>query len=132
MEIALKCGVKQNKNGKLASPINFETQIFLLTETPKKISPSKSVFEKYKPRALFSEFYGILFFQSAFQFCFLPTKPCLFRPTSFHTVENPNLSVCRLNSSPIYQSFSSVLRPEVSFIIILTRSVLPCRCFFFS
>ena len=33
---------------------------------------------------------------------------------SLYTVENPNLSVCRLNSPPIGQSFSSVLRPEVS------------------
>ena len=77
-------------------------------------TPSKRVFEKYKPRGLFSEFYGILFFQSAFQFGFLPSKPCLFRLNSFYTVENPNLLVCRLNSPPMYQSFSSVLRLEVS------------------
>ena len=33
---------------------------------------------------------------------------------SLYTVENPNLSVCRLNFPPIGQSFSSVLQPEVS------------------
>ena len=33
------------------------------------------------------------------------------REHSFYTVENPNLLVCRLNSQPIDQSFSSVLRP---------------------
>ena len=33
---------------------------------------------------------------------------------SLYTVENPNLSVCRLNSPPIGQSFGSVLQPEVS------------------
>ena len=31
---------------------------------------------------------------------------------SFYTVEIPNLFVCRLNSPPIDQSFSSVLRPK--------------------
>ena len=31
----------------------------------------------------------------------------------FYTVKNPNLLVCRLNSPPMDQNFSSVLRPEV-------------------
>ena len=31
----------------------------LRIQTPPKISPSKRAFEKYKPRGLFSEFYGI-------------------------------------------------------------------------
>ena len=62
-----------------------------------------------------------MFLQSSFQFGFLSSKPCLFFLESSlelacYTVENRNLLVCRLNSSPIDQSFtgSSVLRPEVS------------------
>ena len=42
-----------------------------------------------------------MFPQSAFQFGFLPSKPCLFPLkawNSFYTVENPNLLVCPLNS----------------------------------
>ena len=31
----------------------------LRIKAPPKISPSKRVFEKYKPQGLFSEFYGI-------------------------------------------------------------------------
>ena len=45
LEIALKYKVKQSKNGKFSS--NY------------KASPSKRAFEKYKPRGLLSEFYGI-------------------------------------------------------------------------
>ena len=56
--------MKQSRNGEFpsnykASPIDFETQIFLRTQAPQKLSPSKRVFEKYKPRGLCSEFYGI-------------------------------------------------------------------------
>ena len=56
---------KAKKNGKYpsknkASPIDFETQISLRTYAPPKRSPSKKAFEKYKPRGLFSEFYGNL------------------------------------------------------------------------
>ena len=40
--------------------MDFETQISLLMQAPPKISPSKTAFEKYKPRGLFSEFYGNL------------------------------------------------------------------------
>ena len=45
-KIALKYKVKQSKNGKFtsnykASPIGFETQIFLRRKAPPKISPSK-------------------------------------------------------------------------------------------
>ena len=62
-----KYKVKQSKNGKFtsnykASPIDFETQTSLLRQAPPKISPSKRVFEKYKSRGLFSEFYGNLCF----------------------------------------------------------------------
>ena len=67
-KIALKYKVKQSKKGKFtpnykASPIDFETQISpvdkpLRIQAPPKISPSKRAFEKYKPRGLFSEFYG--------------------------------------------------------------------------
>ena len=32
----------------------------LRIQAPQKISPSKRAFEKYKPRGVFSEFYGIL------------------------------------------------------------------------
>ena len=54
-KIALKYKVKQSQNGKFtsnykASPIYFETQTSL-------ISPTKRVFEKFKPRGSFSEFY---------------------------------------------------------------------------
>ena len=64
MEIALKYKVKQSKNSKFpsnykANPIDFETQISLRRKAPPNISPSKRVFEKYKPRGLFSEFNGI-------------------------------------------------------------------------
>ena len=46
-KIALKYKVKQSKNGKFtsnykASPIGFETQIFLLRKAPPNISPSKN------------------------------------------------------------------------------------------
>ena len=63
-KIDLKYKVKQSKNGKFtfkykASPIDFETQISLRRKTYPNISPSKRAFEKYKPRGLFSEFYGI-------------------------------------------------------------------------
>ena len=40
--------------------MDFETQISLLMKAPPKISTSKTAFEKYKPRGLFSEFYGNL------------------------------------------------------------------------
>ena len=65
MEIALKYKVKQSKNSKFpsnykANPIDFETQISLRRKAPPNISPSKRVFEKYKPRGLFSEFNGII------------------------------------------------------------------------
>ena len=70
MESALKYKVKQSKNGRFpsnykASLINFEMQISLCMLAPPNISPSKNkppqkrAFEKYKPRGLFSEFYGI-------------------------------------------------------------------------
>ena len=70
MEIALKYKVKQSKNGRFpsnykASRINFEMQISLCILAPPNISPSKNkppqkrAFEKYKPRGLFSECYGI-------------------------------------------------------------------------
>ena len=47
-----------------ASPIDFEMQISLHRLVPPNTSPSKNkplkrAFEKYKPRGLFSEFYGI-------------------------------------------------------------------------
>ena len=64
LKIALKYKVKQSKNGKFtfnykASPIDFETQISLRRWAPPNVSPSKRAFEKYKPRGLFSEFYGV-------------------------------------------------------------------------
>ena len=37
-------------------------QISLRRQAPPKKSPLKRAFEKYKPRGLFSEFYGILLF----------------------------------------------------------------------
>ena len=68
LEIALKYKVKQSKDGKFptnykASPIDFEKQISFQRLAPPNISPSKKsptkrAFEKYKPRGLFSEFYG--------------------------------------------------------------------------
>ena len=46
----------------MASPIDFETQISLRRLVSLaavfSISPSKRAFKKYKPRGLFSEFYG--------------------------------------------------------------------------
>ena len=46
----------------MASPNDFETQISLRRLVSLaavfSISPSKRVFKKYKPRGLFSEFYG--------------------------------------------------------------------------
>ena len=50
----------------MASPIDFETQISLRREAPPNISPStnrplkKGLWKIYKPRGIFSEFYGIL------------------------------------------------------------------------
>ena len=68
-----------------------------------------------------------VFLQSALQFGFLSSKPCLFPVESslefvIHRGK-PSLLICRLNSPPIDQSFSSVLRPEVS----LERSSMPAR-----
>ena len=59
--------VKQSKTGEFssnnkASPIDFEMQISLPRKAPPNISPSKRAFEKYKPRGLFSEFYGLQLF----------------------------------------------------------------------
>ena len=42
-----------------ASPIDFETQRPSVYKPPRKTKPLKKAFEKYKPRGLFSEFYGI-------------------------------------------------------------------------
>ena len=63
-EIALKYKVKQSKNGKFPSTykaivMDFETHISLRRYAPPNISPSKRAFEKYQPRGLFSEFYGM-------------------------------------------------------------------------
>ena len=57
-----------------------------------------------------------MFLQSAFQFGFLPAKPCLFplKSSLDNIVDNPNLLVSPLNSPPKDQSFSSILRSEVS------------------
>ena len=79
---------------------------------------------------------GHMFLQSAFQFGFLWLNRCSLIYSlawnSLYNVENPNLLVCRSNSPPINQSFSSVLLPEVylKLIIIFTRTVLPRLCFF--
>ena len=71
MEITVKYNVKQSKNGKFpsnykASQIDFGTQISLhrlalLNKSPSKNKPLRKGLGKYKPRGLFSEFYGILF-----------------------------------------------------------------------
>ena len=74
-----------------------------------------------------------MFIQSAFQFGFLPSNPCLF-PVRY-SLEfvlhrgKPKLLVCRLNFPPIDQNFTSVLRRSI---IIFTRTELPCFCFYFS
>ena len=75
-----------------------------------------------------------MFLQSAFQFGFY-RRNLVFLPwnlawNSFYTVENLNLLVCRLNSPPIDQNFSSVLRRSI--IIIFERTVPPCFWFYFS
>ena len=69
LEIALKYRVKQSKNSKFPSNCKLAQSILkrkfpsidnpLRIQAPPKISPSKRVFEKYKPRGLFSEFYGM-------------------------------------------------------------------------
>ena len=72
-----------------------------------------------------------MFLQSAFQFGFYRRNP-VFSPwnlawNSFYIVENPNLLVSPLNSPPIEQTFSSILRPYT------TARELYCRvCVFFS
>ena len=42
------------------STTSYVAQSILKRKFPPYISPSKRAFEKYKPRGLFSEFYGIL------------------------------------------------------------------------
>ena len=69
---------------------------------------------------------GDMFLQSAFQFGFYRRNLAW---NSFYSVENLNLLVCRLNSPPIDQNFSSVLRRSI---IIFSRTVPPCLCFYFS
>ena len=69
MEFALEYKEKQSKNGKFPSHYKLAQSISkrkvpfvhkpLRIQAPPKISPSKRAFEKYKPRGLFSEFYGI-------------------------------------------------------------------------
>ena len=75
-----------------------------------------------------------VFLQSALQFGFLSSKPCLFPVESslefvIHRGK-PSLLICRLNSPPIDQSFSSVLRATA--LSMLTRTLLSCLCFFLS
>ena len=50
MEFVLEYKVQQSKNGKFPSQYKLAQSY---------ISPSKRAFEKYKPRGLFSEFYGM-------------------------------------------------------------------------
>ena len=69
MEFALEYKEKQSKNGKFPSVYKLAQSILkrkfpsldkpLRIQASPKISPSKRAFEKYKPRGLFSEFYGI-------------------------------------------------------------------------
>ena len=40
--------------------IDFETQVSFRTQAPPNVSPSKRAFEKYQPRGLFLEFYGMI------------------------------------------------------------------------
>ena len=68
MEIALKYKVKQSKTVNFLPTIRLAQSILkrkipsvhkpLRIKAPPKISPPKRAFEKYKPRGLFSEFYG--------------------------------------------------------------------------
>ena len=69
LEIALKYKIKQSKNGKF--PSNYKASSILKRklpsidkplriQAPPKVSHSKRAFEKYKPRGLFSDFYGRL------------------------------------------------------------------------
>ena len=63
--IAVKQGEWKLKNTlqvvKLNEPLARKTteRYHLTKKTPSPISPSKRAFEKYKPRGLYSEFYGI-------------------------------------------------------------------------
>ena len=56
---------------------------------PPKISPSKRAFEKYRPRGLFSEFYGIGWH---------------IRQHSTDVLADISTEICQLTYQPIYQS----------------------------
>ena len=75
LEIALTYKVKQSKTVNFVPTIRLAQSILkrkfssvdkpLRIQAPPKISPSKRAFEKYKPRGLFSEFYGKSFGRSS-------------------------------------------------------------------
>ena len=62
LEIALKYKVKQSKNGKFPSNYRASPIYFPSIDKPLRIKAPQKIraFEKYKPRSLFSEFYGVL------------------------------------------------------------------------
>ena len=72
LEFVLEYKVKQSKNGKFPSHYKLAQSNLkrkfpsvhkpLRIKAPPKISPSKRAFEKYKPRGLFLEFYGIILY----------------------------------------------------------------------
>ena len=72
-----------------------------------------------------------MFLQSAFWFGFLPSKPCLFpwnlAWNSFYTVENPISLQVKFPADRSKFQFSIT----AGSMIIFTRTVLPCLCFFF-
>ena len=70
LKFALENKVKESKNGKFSSHYKLARSILKRKfpsvykprriYAPPKIKPFKKAFEKYEPRGLFSEFYGIL------------------------------------------------------------------------
>ena len=86
-KIALKYKVKEGKNGKFLPTIRLAQSILKRKFPSILISPSKRAFEKYKPRGLFLEFYGIY-----------TVGDLIIQPLIFIIIINivPSLFCCRL------------------------------------